>query len=316
MDRDQQEIPRIHPEHSMRVDVDDRLSGQPAARGWKTGHLAAGVAIMLVIVAVLLYPGGGDEELAEIAEPAPVVQPEPAPEPVPELPPAPDIPVVEPVAEVVPEEEPQADAEPEVVVPEEPPLALEDSDEPVRIELSMAGDSALMESALTNTDLLQRGAGVIDGFSRGLVLNKILPVAPPAGKFQTRKVGDTEYIDPASYARYDSYARSVAELDTEQLVSTFHRFRPLLEQAYEALGYESDELDNALIRSLDQVIATPEIDGDIAVKRKEAVYIYIDPALEQLSPLQKQVLRTGPQNTAKIKGQAVALREGLLAEAR
>jgi hypothetical protein len=42
------------------------------------------------------------------------------------------------------------------------------------------------------------------------------------------------------------------------------------------------------------------------------MYRYADPQLEELVPLQKQLLRMGPENIRRIKLQARALREGLL----
>ena len=39
-----------------------------------------------------------------------------------------------------------------------------------------------------------------------------------------------------------------------------------------------------------------------------------DPALEEFPALQKQLLRTGPDNLRRIKQQAGMLREGLLAQ--
>jgi hypothetical protein len=35
--------------------------------------------------------------------------------------------------------------------------------------------------------------------------------------------------------------------------------------------------------------------------RKEAIWVYEDPAIEALAPLQKQVLRMGPENAAIIR---------------
>ena len=85
-----------------------------------------------------------------------------------------------------------------------------------------------------------------------------------------------------------------------------------MEQAYSTLGYPQGDFDNALIRSLDKIIATPVIEGDIAIAKKESIYIFVDPELERLSPLQKQLIRMGPNNTALLKQQATALRTGLL----
>ena len=252
----------------------------------------------------MLFSGGepqpppAEEAAPESAAAAAPVRALPA-----EMPPAPDIPArVEPVArEALPE-----------APPTEPAATLEESDRELRASLAAAGDSSLLSGALQNDDLVQRSAGAIDGLSRGLLPYKALPIAPPKAKFSTVTADGQTYTDPASYARYDSYARAIASLDVDLLVSTFHRYRPLMEQAYASLGYSAQDMDNALIRSLDYILATPELAEPAALQRKEAVFQYADPDLEQLSPLQKQVLRMGPDNATKIKQQAAVLRARLL----
>jgi len=282
---------------ALKIDPEDRLTETPRQGGLSPLLILGAIALIGVIVVVYLF--SGNEPAPPAPEPAPVVVPEPEPE---EPAPAPDIPEPE-----EPEPEPEAPQ-----APTEPPVTLENSDEPVRAELSQAGSSELLNTTLANSDLLQRGTGMIDGLSRGLVLNKILPVTAPKDKFTTIQVGDQQIINPASYDRYDGHAEAIAELNTDKLVATFHNFRPLLEEAYAGLGYKEDDFDNALIRTLDRIIATPEVDGDIAVKKKEAIYLFADPELEQLAPLQKQLLRMGPDNLAIVKQQARALRAGLL----
>ena len=284
------------------IDPGDRLSETPPQKGLNPLLILGAIALLGVIVVVYLF-SGKEPEPEPAPEPPPVVAPEPEPEPAP----APDIPEPEPE----PEPEPAPEEPPE---PTEPPITLETSDEPVREDLSQAGTSDLLDATLANSDLIQRGTGVVDGLSRGLVLQKILPVPAPTGKFTTVEIGEQTFIDPASYDRYDGHAQAIAELDTDKLVGSFHTYRPLLEEAYATLGYKQEDFDNALIRSLDRIIATPEIEGDIEVKQKEAIYVFVDPELEQLSPLQKQLLRMGPENLALVKAQARALRAGLLGE--
>ncbi|MFT6957091.1 MAG: hypothetical protein ACJAYC_002099 [Halieaceae bacterium] len=284
----------------LQVDPTDRLTERPE-KGGLNPLLILGVMGLIGVIAVLYFMTGKD------TEPTP---PLPAPTMIePALPPAPDIPEAQPEPELALPLTDDPEPEPE---PEGPPVTLETSDEPVRKELAKAGSSDLLSAALSNTDLIQRGTGLIDGFSRGLVLTKILPLAPPTGKFSTIEQGDQILIDPVSYDRYDANAAAIAALDTEQLVASFHTFRPLLEQAYATLGYPKNDFDNALIRSLDKIISTPEIEGDIAIAKKESVYIFVDAELERLSALQKQLLRMGPDNIALLKQQAMALRAGLL----
>ena len=74
------------------------------------------------------------------------------------------------------------------------------------------------------------------------------------------------------------------------------------------LGLPAEDFDNAVIRVLDRILATPEIEDPIALTRRSVMYQYADPQLEQLTPLQKQLLRMGPDNIRRVKEQAAALR--------
>jgi hypothetical protein len=59
---------------------------------------------------------------------------------------------------------------------------------------------------------------------------------------------------------------------------------------------------------IDRALATPEVDGDIALVQPKVYYEYADPRLEALDPLQKQLLRMGPANTARIKAYLAQLK--------
>ena len=270
-----------------------------------SGILPWGAALLIIAaLAWLLYP---EAELP----PDPALESSPAqvPPALAALPPSPDIPLTEPLTEQEPVTDPAATPVPILS------LKLEDSDVAVRQALASGSNSELTNEALQHDDLLQRGSVLIDGLSRGLVLQKSLPMARPAGSFATRSEPGRQVIDPANYGRYDAYARAVGLLDTGSLVSAFHKFRPLLEEAYGQLGYDETGLDNALIRSLDVVIATPEIQGEIAVSPKGGIYLFADPELESLAQVQKLLLRMGPENRMLVRGQAEALRAALLGAA-
>lgn len=287
----------------MQPRTEDRLSAAQGPRRPQVVLIVAAVLVVAVLGFFFLQPNNSD--LPEVAAPVAPPMPRYVPPAEPQLAPAPDIPRVTP-------ELMRAKAQDPDPVPVMPTVTLETSDTVIRETLGPAADSALLATVLLEDNLVERGAGLVDGFSRGLVPRKILPLKPPASPFRAVTVEGQAYLDPASFERYDSYASAIAGLDTARLVAGFHRFRPLLEQAYAALGHAPEDLDNALIRSLDQVLATPQVDGPIAVNRVEAIYKYRDPALEGLVPLQKQLLRMGPGNTQAIKKQAAALREGLL----
>jgi len=243
-----------------------------------------------------------------------------------ENPPTGPVPATAPVAEVAAEADPlppAADIPPPpaqvttVVLdpPSEPAVALPalaDSDALVRERLAAAGASPPLDRLLQQQNLIQQGAALIDGFSRGLVLRKLLPIDPPTEAFSVLEQGGQTLMNPAAYARFDELVAAFAALDTAMLVETFHTLRPLCEEAFGQLGLNPDEFDNAVIRMLDRILSTPEIEGSIALTQKSVLYRYDDPRLEELAPLQKQLLRMGPENIRRIKLQARALREGLL----
>jgi hypothetical protein len=293
---------QIEPED--RQSHDERLSSSEGQHAPSRRGAVVAVAIIAVIgigAGIYLSSEKGAAPVVEESAPAVVRAAEPAAVPV--MPAAPDIPSPAPA----PKPEPLAE-----VIPVAPEVTAQDIDQDLRNLMAAGGATTLVTQALEADDLVQRSAGMIDGFSRGLMPRKALPLAPPKKAFSTVKVDGLTYIDPGSYTRYDSYARAIASLNVDLLVSTFHRYRPLLEQAYAGFGYSPEEMDNALIRSLDYVLATPEPSEPLALKRKEAIFLYADPEFEELTALQKQLLRMGPENSGKIKRQVRALRQGLL----
>ncbi|MEZ5503576.1 MAG: DUF3014 domain-containing protein [Halioglobus sp.] len=212
-----------------------------------------------------------------------------------------------------PEQAAAAPATPAATAPPAP-LTIEEGDALLRRQVVAAGAGPSLGKLVSTQHPVEVSAALIDGLGRGIIQRKLIPASPPAEAFSVVDDGDTLYMNTASYRRYDTYADAIAGLDSAVLVNTFHTLRPLFEQSYENLGLDPGDFDNAVIRTLDLVLATPEIGEPIPLQAKSVVYLYADPALEGLPPLQKQLLRMGPDNLRRIKQQAQVLREGLLAQ--
>ena len=193
-------------------------------------------------------------------------------------------------------------------------IELMDGDSMLRQELAATGTDSIMSKLMSNEHPINVSAAFIDGLGRGVILKKLLPGDPPKQAFSVVEEDEVIYISPSSYQRYDSYTDTLTALDSRRLVSTFHALRPMYEQAFQYLGLDPGDFDNTIIRALDQVLATPEIIEPIALQPKSVIYVFADPALENLPAVQKQLLRMGPDNISRIKQQARALREGLLAQ--
>lgn len=305
----------------MRATRDEQLSPQSKSRRFPVVELLLALAVIAGLVLFWRYWQGdtksvpADIEIPPVAESQAPAQPEPPP--APDIPrrtdaaPAPEPDAVTPVEETGFETVAPA---PEPAPPAPPPLSPEQGGDLFRRELSQAGPQPALEKLAAGERPLDTTAAFIDGLGRGLILRKVLPFSPPTPGFKAEQRGDVIYMDQANYSRYDKFAEKVSSLDTNRLVDSFHALRHLFEAAYNKLGLDSGDFDNAVIRTLDQALATPEIDEPIALKPKSVVYVYADPALESLPSLQKQLLRMGPDNIRLIKLQAQSLRDALLTQ--
>jgi len=118
-----------------------------------------------------------------------------------------------------------------------------------------------------------------------------------------RAAGDesTEYIDQASYQRYDGYADAIASIDARGAARLYATLKPRITDAYRQLGDPEGEFDPTLTRALVELLRTPVVDGRIALTRKSVDYQFADPALESLSGAERQLLRMGPRNVRLIQ---------------
>ena len=230
----------------------------------------------------------------------------------------------EPVAEVVI----QAPVVPEAVIPEavepepEPPTSsvstppplpkLDNSDDFIRERLLLISNKPEFAKWVKTDDLLRRTASYADGLSNGVLLSKIFPLSAPEGKFATHSSDGTIWLNAGNYERYDRTINTLISLPMDSMAKMFHFTRPLLENAFSEMGYNPRQMDGIILQAIDVILATPIVAEPIRLTRDSVVYKFADPALESLPPLQKQLLRTGPENTKRIQQQAKALREALL----
>lgn len=254
------------------------------------------IAALIGVVAVgALFLTGVLPQSEQVPAPPPTSVPEPEPElaePIESTPaPAPETPVIE---------------EAPVPAPVQEPLPkLDESDDEVRdavadIPLGNAGQQYLMSS-----NVIERGTSMVYLLVQGEVPYKLLPIARPKGAFPIADDGTQVTVSADGFARYDALAQWLMSLDVEALAAALARFTPLFREAWSYYGEEAEAFDFAVISALDMVASTPEVDlASARLVRKEAVWLYEDPAIEGLPAIQKQVLRMGPDNAAIVKDKA------------
>jgi len=190
---------------------------------------------------------------------------------------------------------------------------------------SLDGSDSYFDNALVN--LLGRKKVReflhLDGIARRFVatLNNLAtddasaslwPVKSTEGRFETEARAGEMTIASRNGERYVPFVRFAEGIDAQKAVALYLRVYPLLQQAYEDLGYPGKYLNDRVVEVIDTLLATPTPAEPIAVKRFAAdggtsegrleggLYVYADPALEASPAGQKILLRMGHDNAAPL----------------
>ncbi|HEY8518839.1 MAG TPA: DUF3014 domain-containing protein [Gammaproteobacteria bacterium] len=242
-------------------------------------------------------------------EPAPVPAPS---EPVAETPPPVPVPPPEPAAELPEELASLPPPEPDPAV-ELPPI--QESDPLVKEWLSESFGAQAVEEILRPERLVRRFVVSIDNLPREQVALAQLPLRDTPGRFIASGPEGDKVLGPENYARYDAFVDAFEKVDAAMLVAAYHRAYPLLQQAYEDLGYPGRSFNTRLLEVIEHLLATPDVTGPLKLVQPHVLYQFADPELEALSAGQKALLRMGPENAAAVKAKLREIRAELIAQA-
>lgn len=229
-----------------------------------------------------------------------------------------------PVQASVPKPAPAAPAAPAVQNPvpsnsapaQQPLPTLGDSDGPMRDAIAaLIGQAAT--GRLVRPDMIVRHIVVtVDNLSRKRAAVDLRPVRPVPGQFGIQGNDQHATIDASNYQRYTPYVEVLQMLDMKQLAALYFHFYPLFQQAYQNLGYPNGYFNDRLVETIDNLLETPDIHGQVALVRPNVMYLYADPMLENLSAGQKVLVRMGPQNEAIVKAKLKELRAAVADRSR
>ena len=266
----------------------------------KRWHAAAAGAVLVGVLIPIAWqvwrsdPAPAMDELPPMPpEPAPVGRAQPPAEPV-----SP----VEPRA-------PEACVEPPPApLPPLPPLG--QSDAAVAGEVGGCVDG-LAPAWVAQEDLLRRAATVLSGAAAGRVPRRQLAFMAITGPFEVVERNGVAHLDPGSYRRYERFVDIVTCVPPGRAVDVIDRFEPLLTEALAALGDGGPDVRARVQALLERVLSVPIPSGFVPLTRPNVLYEYADPSLEALDDFQKQLLRMGPANLARLQDYARAVRKEL-----
>jgi len=160
---------------------------------------------------------------------------------------------------------------------------------------------------------IERFVVTVDNLPRPQLPTTHRPLKKTPGNFLAQGERDQLTIAPANYQRYTPLVKMLTALDTEQVVAIYKRLYPLFQEAYEGLGYPNGYFNDRLIAVINHLLSTPPVSGPIYLTQPKALYLYADPALEELSAGRKILIRSGPENATQIKALLHEYRQRLTA---
>ncbi len=244
------------------------------------------VVIILLAALIGVYFGffRGRQKATEAAAPAPAVEPAPAA-----------------TGEAAPSE-----SAAEIELPE-----LDASDTLVRELVGEIAEHPKLATWLATDELVRRFAVAVDNVAEGKSPRRHLGFLEPQGDFSSTYENGLAVVDPDSYDRYDAPAQLFASLEAADVASLYRSIEPLVTEAYRDLGYPDRDFGAVLAQAIDELLATPIPEGDVALVPKVSSFEFADPSLEKLTPAQKHLLRMGPENARKVQRKLAEIRDEL-----
>ena len=269
---------------------------EPRANPIFLGILFAGILATLVFILMT-----GDYGEPTLPEELVMVQPPVEPAPTPIEAEAPAAPIAAPV---VTEVQPK--------IPPAPVVSEETGDQYARESIDAVNGGKALAQFVAGDYVVERAVAIIDALRRGEVPYKLLPVGKPSTTFPISDNGLRVTLDTAGFSRYDGFAQWVGGLDTPALISLLNDYELIATQALTRMGVTDFDIRSAVLAATTQILSTPQVAVDAELMRREANWVYMDPELEALSSLQKQVLRMGPENADIVQQKARDIRGALL----
>lgn len=251
------------------------------------------VVVGLLIIGLIIYSAiSSDPKPEVVTQKIAVPKPEPVPVPV-----EPEPEYVPPPVSILPVEEEEEEVAPAFILP-----LLDNSDQLIRDGVVSLSRHEGINAWLAPNELIRKFVAFVDSIASGQVAKDPVRILAPQGPFQVRQISETVFeLDEASYDRYNFFTEVVGSLDSRRAAEFYQLVNPMLQEAYEELGYPDQKFNDVVFKGIGRLLETPVINGQIRLVRPVVMYEFEDKRLESLSAAQKQLIRMGPKNSRALQ---------------
>lgn len=222
----------------------------------------------------------------------------------------------------------------EIVEPVKNPLPLLDnSDGWLKLKLPEVTWRKELLKLIIDEDMIRRFVVFTDNFAQGIIAYTHSPFIAPSTKFTpnvdsvrfqnvTQKSEGMDSVssktvkqsiwqwDENSSRRFSLYVDLLRSMDSETLVQWYMEIKPLIDEAYNELGYE-DDFTNTFQSAITRVLDMELPNSPMEIIQPSVMYKFLDPELEALEDADKLLLRLGKDNLLVMKSFLLEIHEKL-----
>ncbi len=158
---------------------------------------------------------------------------------------------------------------------------------------------------------------VVYGLSEGRIVAQNRPYVSPEGLFAVAKPSDGPQAQfrllPQNAERYETYLEALRWANSDAGIALYERAYPQLQAAFEELGLGKRSFHQIAIIAIDNLLAAPDVAGELILEQPKARYTYLDAEIEKLPATHKLMLRIGAKHNQAVKQQLRQLRQRLVA---
>jgi len=114
----------------------------------------------------------------------------------------------------------------EPVIVEVVPEPLDLSDKAIKQGLITALRAPLLSTLIVNDSILANMVASVNNTAQGTLPENVSLLTPPATEFSVFKQADNQFITPESFTRYNVYAQTFAEIETEDMLALLDQYEP------------------------------------------------------------------------------------------
>jgi hypothetical protein len=199
----------------------------------------------------------------------------------------------------------------------EPLPAIASADAPLAAALKALPGGKGLPALLRPELLLRHFVATVDNLPRHHLTVEQRPLKPASGNYAV--AGNELAGTPDDVRNAGRYAQALAvleSLDPKDLYALYRHWYPLLQQAYQDLGYPEGYFNDRMVAAIDDLLAAPQPDTRPALARPNVMWQYADESLEARSAGQRLMLRLPPDQARRLRDRLAALRPLLVADPR